>query len=78
MHPKGDRVLVRVAEEETKTRGGILLPVSALKKPTSGADGPWAAPRHAQPGVHMPGAPMRHGRCTVLLTAWGCMADLHT
>jgi len=36
MQPKGDRVLVKVAEEETKTRGGILLPVSAIKKPTSG------------------------------------------
>ncbi|EFJ50536.1 hypothetical protein VOLCADRAFT_80038 [Volvox carteri f. nagariensis] len=33
---KGDRVLVRVAEEEVKTRGGILLPPSAIKKPTSG------------------------------------------
>jgi hypothetical protein len=34
--PRGDRVLVAVAEEETKTRGGILLPTSAIKKPTSG------------------------------------------
>uniref|UniRef100_A0A7S0RR56 20 kDa chaperonin, chloroplastic n=1 Tax=Chlamydomonas leiostraca TaxID=1034604 RepID=A0A7S0RR56_9CHLO len=34
--PRGDRVLVKVAEEETKTRGGILLPTSAVKKPTSG------------------------------------------
>ncbi|KAG2451531.1 hypothetical protein HYH02_004129 [Chlamydomonas schloesseri] len=34
--PKGDRVLVKVAEEEVKTRGGILLPPSAIKKPTSG------------------------------------------
>lgn len=34
--PRGDRVLVKVAEEETKTRGGILLPTSAIKKPTSG------------------------------------------
>lgn len=36
IHPRGDRVLVKVAEEETKTRGGILLPTSAVKKPTSG------------------------------------------
>lgn len=34
--PKGDRLLVKVAEEEVKTRGGILLPPSAIKKPTSG------------------------------------------
>ena len=34
--PRGDRVLVKVGEEETKTRGGILLPTSAIKKPTSG------------------------------------------
>lgn len=34
--PRGDRVLVKVAAEETKTRGGILLPTSAIKKPTSG------------------------------------------
>lgn len=34
--PKGDRVLVKVAQEEVKTRGGILLPPSAIKKPTSG------------------------------------------
>ena len=40
MLPKGDRVLVKVAEEETKTRGGILLPVSAVKKPTSGENQP--------------------------------------
>lgn len=36
VHPRGDRVLVKVAEEETKTRGGILLPTTAVKKPTSG------------------------------------------
>ena len=29
-------MLVKVAEEETKTRGGILLPSIAIKKPTSG------------------------------------------
>ncbi|KAG1677546.1 hypothetical protein FOA52_014444 [Chlamydomonas sp. UWO 241] len=34
--PRGDRVLVKVADEETQTRGGILLPVTAQKKPTSG------------------------------------------
>ncbi|KAI8471100.1 MAG: chaperonin 23 [Monoraphidium minutum] len=34
--PKGDRVLVKVAQQEEKTRGGILLPTSAQKRPTSG------------------------------------------
>lgn len=36
IEPKGDRVLVRVAEQEEKTKGGILLPISAIKRPTSG------------------------------------------
>ena len=34
--PVGDRVFVRVEEPEAKTVGGILLPSSATKKPTSG------------------------------------------
>lgn len=29
-------MLVKVAQQEEKTRGGILLPVSAQKRPTSG------------------------------------------
>eukprot|EP00775_Hariotina_reticulata_P003861 gene3861-4118_t len=36
IEPKGDRVLVKVADQEEKTRGGILLPASAQKRPTSG------------------------------------------
>ena len=36
LSPRGDRVLVKVAEEEKQTRGGILLPVNSVKKPTSG------------------------------------------
>ena len=35
--PKGDLVLAKVAEAEDKTLGGVLLPDSAQKKPTSGA-----------------------------------------
>ena len=35
--PKGDLVLAKVAEMEEKTSGGILLPSSAQKRPTSGA-----------------------------------------
>ncbi|KIZ01928.1 chaperonin [Monoraphidium neglectum] len=34
--PKGERVLVKVGQQEEKTRGGILLPISAQKRPTSG------------------------------------------
>lgn len=35
--PKGDLVLVEVAAAETASTGGVLLPGSAQKKPTSGA-----------------------------------------
>lgn len=34
--PKGDLVLAKVADSEEKTTGGILLPVAAQRKPTSG------------------------------------------
>jgi hypothetical protein len=34
--PVGDRVLVKVDKEEPKTSGGIIIPSSAQKKPTSG------------------------------------------
>ncbi len=34
--PKGDLVLAKIAEVEEKTTGGILLPTSAQKRPTSG------------------------------------------
>jgi chaperonin GroES len=36
VEPKGDLVLVEVAEAEAKTTGGVLLPTAAQKKPTSG------------------------------------------
>ena len=35
--PVGTQVLVKVAEAETKTAGGILLAESSQRKPTSGA-----------------------------------------
>ena len=35
--PINDRVCVKVAQAETKTRGGILLPSDSQRKPTSGA-----------------------------------------
>ena len=34
--PKGDLVMVKVAEPEVKTTGGIILPDSVRKRPTSG------------------------------------------
>ncbi len=36
VNPKGDLVLAKVAEAEEKTTGGVLLPTSAQKAPTSG------------------------------------------
>lgn len=66
VEPKGDRVLVKVGEQEEKTRGGILLPVSAQKRPTSGAgdvpnggtsgEGP-ACPGGAAVASHAPSFP---------------------
>ncbi|KAG2488065.1 hypothetical protein HYH03_013368 [Edaphochlamys debaryana] len=35
--PVGDRVLVKVAKEEAKSVGGVLLPASVRNKPTAGA-----------------------------------------
>jgi chaperonin GroES len=34
--PLGDRVLVRRVEEESKTRGGIIIPDTAKEKPQEG------------------------------------------
>ena len=36
LRPLGDRVLVKRVEEETKTKGGIIIPDSATEKPTKG------------------------------------------
>lgn len=36
IRPLGDKVLVKSAEEEEKTAGGILLPDTAKKKPQEG------------------------------------------
>lgn len=43
--PLGDRVLVKRVEEETKTKGGIIIPDTAKEKPQEGeviATGPGA------------------------------------
>ena len=51
--PLGDRVLVKRVEEETKTKGGIIIPDTAKEKPQEGeiiAVGPGA--RDEQGRVH--------------------------
>jgi chaperonin GroES len=35
-HPLGDRAAVRRVEEETKTKGGIIIPDTAKEKPQEG------------------------------------------
>lgn len=36
LRPLGDRVLVKRVEEETKTKGGIIIPDTAKEKPQEG------------------------------------------
>ena len=36
LRPLGDRVIIRVVEEEEKTPGGIILPDNAKEKPQEG------------------------------------------
>jgi len=36
--PLGDRVLVKRVEEESKTKGGIIIPDTAKEKPQEGED----------------------------------------
>jgi chaperonin GroES len=55
--PLGDRVLVKRVEEETKTKGGIIIPDTAKEKPQEGeviSVGPGARDedgKHIQPEV---------------------------
>lgn len=37
LKPLGDRVVLKLVEQEEKTRGGILLPDTAQEKPQKGA-----------------------------------------
>ena len=49
--PLGDRVLVKRVEEESKTRGGIIIPDTAKEKPQEGevlAVGPGARDEHGK------------------------------
>jgi chaperonin GroES len=53
--PLGDRVLVKRVEEETKTKGGIIIPDTAKEKPQEGeiiAVGPGA--RDEKTGSRIP------------------------
>jgi len=36
LRPLNDRILVKRVEEETKTKGGIIIPDSAKEKPAEG------------------------------------------
>ncbi len=40
--PLGDRVLVKRVEEESKTKGGIIIPDTAKEKPRKAKSSPWA------------------------------------
>ena len=60
--PKGDLVLIATAEAEDKTTGGVLLPATAQRKPTSGAQSP--SNQAPQPDKH-------------LFISSGCMTQLH-
>jgi chaperonin GroES len=49
--PLGDRVLVKRVEEESKTKGGIIIPDTAKEKPQEGevlAVGPGARDEHGK------------------------------
>ena len=49
LKPLHDRVVVRAAEAETRTAGGIVIPDSATEKPTTGhvlAVGPGSTDKH--------------------------------
>ena len=35
-HPLGDRVVIKRVDEETKTKGGIIIPDTAKEKPQEG------------------------------------------
>ncbi|MEO0852159.1 MAG: co-chaperone GroES [Cyanobacteria bacterium J06648_11] len=50
LKPLGDRVLVKVAEREEKTAGGILLPDAAREKPQVGEVAATGPGRHNDAG----------------------------
>lgn len=54
LKPLADRVLIEVKEEETKTKGGILLPDTAQKKSQEGIVLAVGAGKLADNGTRMP------------------------
>lgn len=54
LKPLADRVLIDVKEEETKTKGGILLPDTAQKKSQEGVVLAVGAGKLADNGTRMP------------------------
>jgi len=54
LKPLADRVLIKVNEEETKTKGGILLPDTAQKKSQEGEVLAVGAGKLADNGTRMP------------------------
>jgi chaperonin GroES len=68
LKPLGDRIVVRRAESEEKTKGGILLPDSAKNKPQRGKVVAVGAGRMLKDGSRRP-LQVKEGD-TVLFTAW--------
>ncbi len=54
LKPLADRVLIEVKEEETKTKGGILLPDTAQKKSQKGVVLAVGAGKLADNGTRLP------------------------
>lgn len=54
LKPLADRVLIEVKEEETKTKGGILLPDTAQKKSQKGVVVAVGAGKLADNGTRLP------------------------
>lgn len=54
LKPLADRVLVKVDEEETKTKGGILIPDTAQKKSQKGTVMAIGSGKVLDNGTHLP------------------------
>lgn len=65
IRPLHDRVVIRRLEEETTTKGGILLPGTATEKPSRGkvlATGPGKQGKHERPVDVKPGDEVLFGK----------------
>lgn len=54
LNPLQDRVLVKPAEPETKTTGGIIIPDTAKEKPMEGTIVAVGPGKYADDGKHIP------------------------